>query len=44
MNHPRNLYQNSNDAEVLVPIRLDFEASGIKIRDQFTWNLNGALD
>lgn len=25
----------------LVPIRLDVEHDGIKIRDTFTWNLNG---
>ncbi|KAI9206640.1 uncharacterized protein BJ171DRAFT_473161 [Polychytrium aggregatum] len=26
--------------EELVPIRIDFEDSGIKVRDTFTWNLN----
>ncbi len=25
----------------LVPIRLDVELDGVKLRDQFTWNLNG---
>lgn len=28
--------------EVLVPIRLDLEAAGYRLRDVFMWNLNGA--
>lgn len=27
----------------LVPIRLEFEADGYKLRDTFTWNLNGMI-
>jgi hypothetical protein len=27
--------------EVLIPIRLDIETDSVKIRDTFTWNLNG---
>lgn len=31
----------SADPVRLVPIRLDFEVDGVKVRDTFTWNLNG---
>jgi hypothetical protein len=29
--------------EFLVPIRIDAEASGVRIKDTFTWNMNGEL-
>lgn len=35
-------YENANHQEVLVPIRLDMELEGQKLRDTFTWNKNGA--
>lgn len=34
-------YENANHQEVLVPIRLDMELEGQKLRDTFTWNKNG---
>lgn len=34
-------YENANHPEVLVPIRLDMELEGQKLRDTFTWNKNG---
>lgn len=30
-----------NSEETLIPIRLDVENDGYKIRDTFTWNMNG---
>jgi hypothetical protein len=33
--------ENSQQAEDLVPIRLDMEIEGQKLRDTFTWNKNG---
>lgn len=38
---PNVVVQNSNQSEVLVPIRLDMEIEGYKLRDCFTWNKNG---
>ena len=38
---PSQVHDNSNKAEVLVPIRLDMEFEGQKLRDCFTWNKNG---
>lgn len=32
---------NADQNEVLVPIRLDMEIEGQKLRDTFTWNKNG---
>lgn len=29
--------------EVLVPIRIECEHEGYKLRDTFTWNLNGMI-
>lgn len=37
-----DMLQNlANRMEMLVPIRLDIELDNVKIRDTFTWNLNG---
>lgn len=33
--------EQANSKETLIPIRLDFENDGFKIRDTFTWNMNG---
>lgn len=33
--------ENSEQPEILVPIRLDMEIEGHKLRDTFTWNKNG---
>lgn len=38
---PTLSYENANHPEVLVPIRLDMELEGQKLRDTFTWNKNG---
>jgi SWI/SNF-related matrix-associated actin-dependent regulator of chromatin subfamily B protein 1 len=32
---------NANQPDVLVPIRVDLELEGQKLRDTFTWNKNG---
>jgi len=40
---PSALYENANQPEVLVPIRLDMEIDGFKLRDCFTWNKNETL-
>lgn len=37
------LEENANQPEVLVPIRLDMEIDGYKLRDCFTWNKNETL-
>jgi hypothetical protein len=34
-------FENSQQVEDLVPIRLDMEIEGQKLRDTFTWNKNG---
>ena len=34
-------YNNASQTEVLVPIRLDMEVDGQKLRDTFVWNKNG---
>lgn len=31
----------ANNEEILAPIRLDIEHDGYKVRDTFTWNMNG---
>ena len=35
------LQNSATKLEVLIPIRLDIETDSVKIRDTFTWNLNG---
>lgn len=40
---PSQVHDNSAHPEVLVPIRLDMEYEGQKLRDCFTWNKNGKL-
>lgn len=40
---PTSLEENANQPEVLVPIRLDMEIDGYKLRDCFTWNKNETL-
>ena len=37
---PAQIHENSCQAEELVPIRLDMEIDGQKLRDTFTWNKN----
>jgi len=38
---PAVIHENAAQIEVLVPIRLDMEIDGQKLRDTFTWNMNG---
>lgn len=38
---PQINLENAAQNEVLVPIRLDMEIEGQKLRDTFTWNKNG---
>lgn len=33
--------ENGSQKQLLVPIRLDMEIEGQKLRDTFTWNKNG---
>lgn len=40
---PAVIHENATQPEVLVPIRLDMEIEGQKLRDAFTWNMNGSL-
>ncbi|ODN06497.1 SWI/SNF-related matrix-associated actin-dependent regulator of chromatin subfamily B member 1 [Orchesella cincta] len=40
---PQAVVENAQQPEVLVPIRLDMELDGQKLRDTFTWNKNEAL-
>jgi len=35
--------ENAAQQEMLVPIRLDMEIEGQKLRDTFTWNKNGVF-
>lgn len=35
------MYEAASIPEVLVPIRLDIDIDGQKLRDTFTWNKNG---
>ncbi|KAB7506241.1 SWI/SNF-related matrix-associated actin-dependent regulator of chromatin subfamily B member 1 [Armadillidium nasatum] len=37
---PAQIHENSCQSEELVPIRLDMEIEGQKLRDTFTWNRN----
>lgn len=38
---PSTNLENASQPEVLVPIRLDMELEGQKLRDTFTWNKHG---
>ena len=38
---PALLHQTAVQPEVLVPIRLDIDIDGQKLRETFTWNKNG---
>ncbi|GCC16369.1 hypothetical protein chiPu_0021851 [Chiloscyllium punctatum] len=38
---PAVIHENAAQPELLVPIRLDMEIDGQKLRDTFTWNMNG---
>ena len=38
---PNGYYEAAMLPEVLVPIRLDIDMDGQKLRDTFTWNKNG---
>jgi SWI/SNF-related matrix-associated actin-dependent regulator of chromatin subfamily B protein 1 len=38
---PAVVHDNANHKEELIPIRLDMEIEGQKLRDCFTWNKNG---
>ncbi|KAK7078066.1 SWI SNF, matrix associated, actin dependent regulator of chromatin, subfamily b, member 1 [Halocaridina rubra] len=40
---PAQIHENSCQKEELVPIRLDMEIDGQKLRDTFTWNKNEML-
>nr|XP_056715218.1 SWI/SNF-related matrix-associated actin-dependent regulator of chromatin subfamily B member 1 [Euleptes europaea] len=40
---PAVIHENASQLEVLVPIRLDMEIDGQKLRDAFTWNMNEKL-
>uniref|UniRef100_A0A8D8WBB4 SWI/SNF-related matrix-associated actin-dependent regulator of chromatin subfamily B member 1-A n=2 Tax=Cacopsylla melanoneura TaxID=428564 RepID=A0A8D8WBB4_9HEMI len=40
---PSVIFENASHSEVLVPIRLDMEIEGQKLRDTFTWNKNENL-
>lgn len=40
---PQINIENASHSEVLVPIRLDMEIEGQKLRDTFTWNKNGII-
>lgn len=38
---PSTNHENGSQPDVLVPVRLDMEIEGHKLRDTFTWNKNG---
>lgn len=40
---PAAIHENANQPELLVPVRLDMEFEGQKLRDCFTWNKNEQL-
>lgn len=40
---PSAIHENSGHLEVLIPVRLDMEIEGHKLRDTFTWNKNESL-
>lgn len=37
----KSIEDNADQPEILVPIRLDMEIDGYKLRDCFCWNKNG---
>ena len=37
----KKLVEQATTQDTLVPIRLEFDIDGYKLRDTFTWNLNG---
>ena len=39
--NPAALYEAAQQQDILVPIRLDIDIEGQKLRDTFTWNKNG---
>ena len=41
--NPEAIQMNAEQPEDLVPIRLDMEFDGQKLRDCFVWNRNGEL-
>ena len=41
--NPEAVQMNAEQPEDLVPIRLDMEFDGQKLRDCFVWNRNGEL-
>jgi SWI/SNF-related matrix-associated actin-dependent regulator of chromatin subfamily B protein 1 len=41
---PSTIVENASQVELLVPIRLDMEIEGQKLRDTFTWNKNGKIN
>jgi len=41
---PTMQFENANQLDILVPIRVDIELEGQKLRDTFTWNKNGRLN
>ena len=41
--NPEAIQMNAEQPEDLVPIRLDMEFDGQKLRDCFVWNRNGKL-
>lgn len=41
---PAVIHENAAQSEALVPVRLDMEIDGQKLRDTFTWNLNGKYE
>ncbi|XP_032823685.1 SWI/SNF-related matrix-associated actin-dependent regulator of chromatin subfamily B member 1 isoform X2 [Petromyzon marinus] len=40
---PAVIHENAMQSEILVPIRLDMEIDGQKLRDTFTWNMHEKL-
>lgn len=40
---PALIQENANQSDILVPIRVDIEIEGQKLRDTFTWNKNETL-
>ncbi|XP_076452887.1 SWI/SNF-related matrix-associated actin-dependent regulator of chromatin subfamily B member 1-like [Babylonia areolata] len=40
---PAQIHENASQPELLIPIRLDMELEGQKLRDCFTWNKNEML-
>lgn len=41
--NPKTLYESASIPEVLIPVRLDIDIDGQKLRDTFTWNKNESL-